>query len=46
MHHAVFTLVDADHHIEDWTYMMPGDKPMRAHFELQRTNAGGASAGH
>jgi len=46
MHRAVFTLVDADHHTEDWTYMMPGDKPMRAHFELQRTNAGGGSAGH
>jgi hypothetical protein len=37
MHHAVFTLIDADHHTEDWTYMMPGDKPVRAHFELQRT---------
>ena len=38
MHHAVFTMVDADHHVEDWTYMLPGDKPMRAHFELQRKN--------
>jgi hypothetical protein len=37
MHHAVFTLVDANHHIEDWTYMQPGDKPVRAHFDLQRT---------
>jgi hypothetical protein len=37
MHHAVFTVIDANHHIEDWTYMMPGDKPMHAHFELQRT---------
>lgn len=36
MYHAVFTLVDADHHIEDWTYMLPGDKPMHAHFELKR----------
>ena len=36
MHHAVFTLVDANHHIEDWTYMMPGDKPVHAHFDLQR----------
>jgi hypothetical protein len=36
MHHGVFTLVDADHHIEDWTYMMPGDKPVHAHFELHR----------
>jgi hypothetical protein len=37
MHHAVFTFIDANHHIEDWTYMMPGDKPMHAHFDLQRT---------
>jgi hypothetical protein len=37
MDHAVFTRIDADHHIEDWTYMLPGDKPMHAHFELHRT---------
>ena len=36
MHHALFTLIDANHHTEDWTYMMPGDKPIRAHLELQR----------
>ena len=36
MHHAVFTTIDANHHIEDWTYMMPGDKPVHAHFDLQR----------
>src|ERR1700720_3467381 len=36
MHHAVFTFVDANHHIEDWTYMMPGDKPVHARFDLQR----------
>lgn len=35
MYHAVFTFVDANHHIEDWTYLMPGDKPMHAHFDLQ-----------
>lgn len=37
MHHAVFTAIDANHHTEDWTYMMPGDKPVHAHFDLQRT---------
>ena len=36
MYHSVFTFIDADHHVEDWTYMMPGDKPMHAHFELHR----------
>jgi len=36
MYHAVFTIIDADHHAEDWTYMMPGDKPMQAHMDLQR----------
>jgi hypothetical protein len=37
MHHAVFTMIDANHHTEDWTYMQPGDKPVRAHMDLQRT---------
>jgi hypothetical protein len=36
MDHAVFTLVDANHHTEDWTYIMPGDKPVRAHMDLAR----------
>jgi hypothetical protein len=37
MYHAVFTVIDAKHHTEDWTYMMPGDKPVHAHFDLHRT---------
>ena len=37
MHHSVFTLMDANHHTEDWTFMMK-DKPMHAHFDLHRTN--------
>jgi hypothetical protein len=44
MHHAVFTFIDPDHHTEDWTYMGPGDQPVRAHFDLQRTSAGNATA--
>ena len=36
MHHAVITFLDANHHIEDWTYML-GEKPVHAHFDLQRT---------
>jgi hypothetical protein len=43
MHHAVFTDIDADHHTEDWTYMMPGDKPMHAHFDLHRVAGSGGS---
>ena len=36
MHHAVFTYIDANHHTEDWTFMMAGDKPIHAHFDFQR----------
>jgi hypothetical protein len=36
MHHAVFTFIDDNHHIEDWTYMMPGDNPVHAHCDLKR----------
>jgi len=35
MHNAVITTVDANHHIEDWTFMV-GDKPVIAHFDLYR----------
>ena len=37
MHHSVFTVIDASHHTEDWTFMM-GEKPIHAHFDLHRTN--------
>jgi hypothetical protein len=37
MYHAVFTYIDANHHTEEWTYMMPGDKAIHAHMDLQRT---------
>jgi hypothetical protein len=36
MHHAIFTIIDADHHTEDWTYMSPADKPDQAHIDLVR----------
>src|SRR5437667_4537957 len=45
MHHAVFKVIDANHHTEDWTYMMPGDKPVHAHFDLRRKNQGSVVAG-
>jgi hypothetical protein len=37
MHHSVFAIIDANHHTEDWTFMM-GDKPIHARFDLHRTN--------
>jgi hypothetical protein len=37
MHHAVLTVVDANHHTEDWTFMNQSGKPVQAHFDLQRT---------
>jgi hypothetical protein len=35
MHHAAFTVVDANHHIEDWTFMA-GDKPVPVHLDMKR----------
>jgi len=43
MHRAVFTFIDDNHHTEEWTYLMPGNKPMRAHVDLQRTNFEGTA---
>ena len=40
MHHAVFTFLDANHHTEEWTFMVEGKQgptPVHAHFDLQRT---------
>jgi hypothetical protein len=36
MNHAVFTIIDADHHTEDWTYMSPENKADHAHIDLVR----------
>lgn len=44
MQHAVFTIIDANHHTEDWTYMTPGDKPVHAHLDLTRVKQQQASA--
>ena len=37
MHDAAFTLIDANHHIEAWTYIMSGKPPTRGRAEFQRT---------
>ena len=36
MDHATFDVIDSSHHSEDWTFMMPGNKAVRAHMDLQR----------
>jgi hypothetical protein len=36
MERAVFTAIDARHHTEDWTFLEPGNRPTRAHFDLYR----------
>jgi hypothetical protein len=36
LHDFVFTPITSDHHTEDWTFMLPGDKLLRAHFDLTR----------
>ena len=37
MHDAAFTLIDANHHIEEWTYIVSGKPPIRGRAEFQRT---------
>ena len=36
MHHARFTFIDADHHTEDWTWMMPDGTTTGAHIDVTR----------
>ena len=39
MHHAVFTAIDANHHTEDWIFIINGKQgptPVHAHFDLHR----------
>lgn len=38
MQHVVFTIVDANHHTEEWTFLKDG-KEMRERFDLQRAPA-------
>jgi hypothetical protein len=38
VHDFVFTIMDADHHTEDWIFMLPGGNLMHAHFDLKRAN--------
>ncbi|MGH7024715.1 MAG: hypothetical protein ACREEB_14155 [Caulobacteraceae bacterium] len=36
MEHAAFTTVDANHHIEDWTFLAPNNLHVRVHLDLHR----------
>jgi hypothetical protein len=43
MHDAKFTVIDENHHIEDWWYLLPNNKMMHAHMDLYRQPATVAS---
>jgi hypothetical protein len=45
MDHAVFTIVDANHHIEQWTYLLPNGKAMSGRMLLERKQPVGTSNG-
>ena len=34
---TVFTIIDANHHLEEWKFNFPGGKKMTGRFDLQRT---------
>lgn len=45
LHHAVLTIIDENHHTEDWFAIFPGDKRIRGHFDLQRAKDEGGASG-
>jgi len=36
LNHLVFTIVATERHTEDWTFLLPGEKSLHAHFDLRR----------
>ena len=36
LHNFVFTIIDGDHHTEDWTFMLQNNQELHAHFDLRR----------
>jgi hypothetical protein len=45
MYHIAFRVIDENHHVEDFTYMMPGNKPVHANFDLRRKADTGSTNG-
>ena len=37
--HAVFTMIDANHHIEDWTFTLANGKLVHAHMDFKRVQS-------
>lgn len=34
--HGTFTIIDSNHHLEDWTFTPPAGKPVHAHLDFKR----------
>jgi hypothetical protein len=34
--HGVFTIIDTNHHVEDWIFVPAGSKPVHAHMDFKR----------
>jgi hypothetical protein len=45
MHHALFTFIDENHHSEEWTFMLPGNHPMRVRIDMERTREASGAPG-
>jgi len=38
MHNAAFTIIDDDHHTEEWTFVLPNGQVVHATFDLRRVS--------
>lgn len=45
MHGVAFTFIDENHHIEEWTWMLPNQDTVQVRFDLQRTTMENALSG-
>ena len=45
MHGVAFTFIDENHHIEEWTWMLPDHNTVQVRFDLQRTTMENALSG-